>query len=432
MSKKFLGVLIVLVLGFVIACSSDDNGNPIIIDDVGSTDDDGSATDDDGMSGTDDSPPVMGFTPCENGMAGIYPCDGFDLVGMVSLQEMSAVAGNDIWGWTDPSTGNEYALVGLDNGTGFVDITDDENLIYLGKLPTATTSSIWRDVKTYGNYAFIVSEANNHSMQVFDLTRLRNVANAPTTFTSDARYTAIGNAHNVVINEEMGYAYPVGTARNDAFNGGVHFVDVQDPLNPVGVGGYGANGYTHDAQVVTYSGPDSDYTGREIFIGSNENQIAIVDITDKSNPVEIATLNYPQLGYTHQGWFTEDQRYFLLGDELDEVNFGFNSRTLVFDFTDLDLPSFHTEYIGATGAIDHNGYVLGDEFYLANYTAGIRLLDISDIANENISEIGFFDTFPQNNSASFDGVWSVYPYFSSGKILVNDSNTGFFVLRKSQ
>ena len=431
MNRRFIGLLVVLVFGFVLACGSDDSQPRIIEDDVGFVDDDPS---DDGTGTTDESPstPTMNFTPCENGMAGDFPCNGYDLLGRIQHNTFSAAAGNDIWGWTDSSTGKEYALIGLDNGTAFVDISDTENLVYLGKLPTATSPSIWRDVKIYENHAFIVSEANNHGMQVFDLTRLRSVSNPPQTFSADARYTAIGNAHNVVVNEAVGFAYPVGTARNDAYRGGVHFVDIQNPTSPTGVGGYGANGYTHDAQVITYNGPDTDYMGREIFIGANEDQIAIVDITDKSNPVEIASLNYSQLGYTHQGWFTEDQRYFLLGDELDEINFGFNSRTLVFDLADLDQPQLHMTYTGPTAAIDHNGYVKGDEFFLANYTAGMRVLDISSIVNRSIVEIGYFDTFPTNNGASFDGVWSVYPYFESGKIIINDSNTGFFVVQKSE
>ncbi len=428
MNRKGIALLLVFIFGFVLACGSDDS------DDVISVDDTVNNTDDDGMGSTDDAPitPTLSFSPCENGMAGEFPCNGYDLLGRIQHTTFAASAGNDIWGWTDPSTGKEYALIGLDNGTAFVDISDTENLVYLGKLPTATSSSIWRDVKVYSNHAYIVSEAANHGMQVFDLTRLRDLTNTPQTFTADARYTEIGNAHNLVINEEMGFAYPVGTARNDPFFGGAHFVDISTPKTPIAAGGYGTSGYTHDAQVVTYSGPDMDYQGREIFIGANEDRIAIVDITDKSNPTSISGLSYSQLGYTHQGWFTEDQRYFLLGDELDEINFGFNSRTLVFDLEDLDRPRLHMTYTGPTAAIDHNGYVKGDDFFLANYTAGMRVLDVSDIPNSTISEIGFFDTFPANNGASFNGVWSVYPYFESGKIIINDSDTGFFVVQKSE
>ncbi len=397
-----------------------------------SKDEDNVVDDDQNNANNMEADEVTGLIPCENGMAGIYPCNGYDLLGRISLSKFGATAGNDIWGWTDPTTNKEYALLGLDNATAFVDISDSENLVYLGKLPTATSSSTWRDIKVYQNHAYIVSEADDHGMQVFDLTRLRNVENPPETFEDDTYFTGFGNAHNIVINEETGFAYPVGTARDDQFNGGAHFINIQDPKNPISAGGYGANGYTHDAQVITYNGPDSDYTGAEIFIGANESQVAIVNVTDKMNPEGIATFGYSNIAYTHQGWFTEDQQYYILGDELDEVNFGFDSRTLVFDLTDLDNPILHTTYLGGTTAIDHNGYVLGDQYFLANYTAGVRVLDISDIATKNISEEGFFDTFPSEDTAGFKGVWSVYPYFESGKIVVSDINSGLFVIKKSE
>ena len=407
--------LLILCLLFLAGCSNSND----------STD-----TGDDSMMMDDDivDNPQTGFLPCQDGMAGIYPCNGYDLLGQISLASFSATAGNDIWGWTDSTTAKEYALVGLNNGTAFVDITDTEELIYLGKLPTATGSSTWRDIKVYQDHAFIVSEAGGHGMQVFDLTKLRNVENAPENFEADTRYTGFGNAHNIVINEASGFAYAVGT---NTFNGGAHFVNIQDPKNPIAAGGYGANGYSHDAQVETYNGPDANFTGQEIFIGANENQVAIVNVTDKNNPQQISTFQYSNIGYTHQGWFSEDQRYFILGDETDELTFGFDSRTLVFDLADLENPILHTTYLGETAAIDHNGYVKGEDFYLANYTAGVRILDISGIDAQTIVEEGFFDTYPLNNTAAFEGVWSVYPYFKSEKIIVNDINSGLFVIIKS-
>ena len=256
------------------------------------------------------------------------------------------------------------------------------------------------------------------------------MSNPPVTFTIDAHYTGFGGAHNIVINEESGYAYGVGT---DTYGGGSHFVNIQDPLNPVAAGGYSADGYTHDAQVVTYNGPDTDYTGSEILISSSgsEQYIAVVDITDKSNPVGISTLSYSNAGYTHQGWFTEDQRYFLVGDEFDESSVGFNTRTVVFDLNDLDNPQLDFEYFGVTAAIDHNGYVKGDKYYLANYAAGFREIDISDISNGNMAEVGFFDSYTADNNASYSGVWNVYPYFESGNIVITDRSGGFFLVNSS-
>ncbi|MBL4662324.1 MAG: choice-of-anchor B family protein [Flavobacteriaceae bacterium] len=374
---------------------------------------------------------LLSQTPCVNGQAGAYDCNGYDLMSHLPLSTFNTSGANDSWGWTDPDDGKEYVLMGLEDGTAFIDISDPVNPVYLGKLPTASSSIVWRDMKTYNNYAFIVSEASGHGMQIFDLTKLRNVANPPVTFTEDAHYSGFGNAHNIVINEETGYAYAVGT---NTFSGGAHFINIQDPLNPVGEGGFSGDGYTHDAQVVTYNGPDADYAGRELYIGSNgsEQIVSIVDVTDKSSPQGISSFSYSNVGYTHQGWFTADQRFFLLGDEFDESNVGFNTRTVVFDLEDLDNPTEAFSYFGTTPAIDHNGYVIDNNYYLANYAAGFRVMDLSDIENDNISEIAFFDTYTQNNDASYEGVWNVYPFFASGNIMINDRSGGFFLVRSSQ
>lgn len=371
---------------------------------------------------------LIAQTPCEGNMADGFPCEGYTLQDRLTNNDMGTNFTNDSWGWTDPEDGKEYALIGLANGTAFVDISDPNNVVYLGKLPTHTSNSAWRDIKVYENHAFVVSEASGHGMQVFDLTQLRTVTNPPVTFSETAHYNGFGNAHNIVINTDTGYAYGVGT---QTFSGGPHFINIQDPTNPVGEGGYSANSYSHDAQVVTYNGPDSDYTGKEILIGSNENEIAIVDITDKNNPEEIATISYPNIGYTHQGWFTEDQRYFLLGDEIDEISFGFNTRTIVFDFSDLDAPQIHFEYEGTNPSTDHNGYVVGNLFYLASYRAGMRVLDISDIANQNMTEVGYFDTVPSSNNVGTSGLWNVYPFFESGNIVLSGDN-GFTLVKQSE
>ena len=366
-------------------------------------------------------------TPCENGFANNYPCKDYDLQSHIFLALMGASEGNDSWGWTDPDDGTEYALVGLDNGTAFIDISDPVNPIYLGKLPTHTTPSIWRDIKVYQNHAFVVSEAGGHGMQVFDLTRLRNVSNPPEIFTEDAHYAGFGDSHNIAINEETGYAYSLG---DNTFGGGLHFINIQDPLNPIAAGGYAEGGYTHDTQVITYDGPDSDYTGKEIAFASNADHVEIVDVTNKSNPIQIASFEYPATGYTHQNWLTEDRNYMLLGDEGDEFDFGFNTRTLVFNISDLDNIVLHMEYEGETSSVDHNGYVIGDKYYLANYSSGLRVVDISDIENGNMTASSYFDTYPSNNNANYEGSWNVYPFFESGNIVISGTN-GFTLVRNN-
>ncbi|WP_223032557.1 choice-of-anchor B family protein [Hanstruepera marina] len=415
---------------------SDNDGVPNDVDNCPNTPNpDQLDSDNDGIGDAcQNNPDLTPLYPCENGMAGPYPCDGYDLMGYLPVSELANTMGNpegsDIWGWTDPTTGKEYALIAMTNSTAFVDVTDPTNPIFLGRLDTATSTSYWRDVKVYNNYAFIVADnVGAHGMQVFDLTRLRNVTNPPENFTSDAHYTGFGSAHNIVINENSGYAYAVGTSRGGTYGGGPLFINIQNPLTPQDEGGF--FGYAHDAQVVTYNGPDSDYSGHEILIGSNENEVVIADITDKGNPVTISTIGYNNIGYVHQGWFTEDMKYFILGDETDEMGFGNNTRTLVFDFSDLDNPSFKMEYFGPTSAIDHNGYVKANTYYQASYTAGLRIIDISGINNNTMTETGYFDTHPENNNTSFNGAWSVYPYFASGNIIISDIERGLFIVRPS-
>jgi choice-of-anchor B domain-containing protein len=370
-------------------------------------------------------------TPCENGLAGKYPCKGYDLLAHIKLSLFAAEEGNDSWGWTDPTNGKEYVLMGLNNGTAFVDISDPISPVIIGKLPTSTEASPWRDIKVFDNHAYIVSEAADHGVQVFDLTRLRQ-ANALESFTADRVLRTIPTAHNMVVNPESGFGYVVGTNRNDEFLGGVHFLDLNDPQTIRFVGGYGGAGYSHDAQVVNYEGPDQDHLGKEIFIGSNETKLVVIGVTDKQNPRTIAEISYQNTQYVHQGWFDKTQRFFIVGDELDELNSGGKTRTLVFDLNDLDNPMLHHTYYGPTNAIDHNGYVLGDLFYLANYSAGIRVIDISDLADKNMEEIGFFDTFPEHNSTTFNGAWNAYPFFESGVIAISDINRGLFLIKKSQ
>lgn len=377
--------------------------------------------------------PIVVFEPlfiCEDGMAGIYPCNNYDLMSKINIQALggSNAEANDSWGWKDQETGKEYAIIGTTTGTAFVDISIPTDPVIIGKLPTATVNSPWRDIKVYRNHAFIVSEAEDHGMQVFDLSRLREVLITPQTFNADILYSEFGNAHNIVINEDSGFAYVVGS---DTFEGGPHFINITDPKNPVAAGGYADEGYFHDAQAVNYTGPDAEYSGKQLLIGSNHHGAVIVDVTDKANPELISGIGYENLGFSHQGWFSEDQRYFFLGDELDELQFGLKTRTVVLDFTDLDNPIIHLEYFGPSHAIDHNGYIHQDQFYLANYTAGLRIIDVAGIGRGKMEETGFFDTYPSNDEPEFKGVWNVYPYLESGNIIISDITGGLFIIKKS-
>ena len=392
-----------------------------------------------------------------------YECENYDLVGFVSLEEMEAESGNDCWGWTDPLTNKEYALMGLDNGTAIIDISKPTKPKYLGKISTETVPSSWRDLKIFDNHVFIVSEAENHGMQVYDLEQLR-VINDVQNLTPSFVYSNHGSAHNIAINTKTGYAYTagIGSSSNPV---GIYALNINNPIDPKLELEYPDFGYSHDAQIVNYNGPDTDHFGKEIYVGSNENKVVFVDVTDKSNPKLISEFFYDHQ-YTHQSWLTEDHSFALLGDELDELDLTSNpivlkenvkTRTVVIDIRDLDNPILHFNYTSDTKAIDHNGYVHGSKFYLASYTSGLRVVDISNIQQKNIIEVGYFDThiddghshdmrFNFSNRQSdpgehigkkgqeieaFNGAWSVYPFFKSENVIISDINSGLFIVKKS-
>ncbi len=381
---------------------------------------------------------------CEDGTAASFSCSEMDLVSFLPLQEMGAARGvrlNDVWGWTDPESGREYALVGHLEGAVFVDVSDASRPIYLGQLPRTEGSpgSTWRDIKVYRDHAYIVADgAGAHGMQVFDLRQLRNLAETPVTFEATVHYDLIHSAHNIVIDEETGFAFAVGASGGgESCGGGLHMIDIREPQMPAFAGcfadpttGRRKTGYSHDAQCVVYRGPDTEHLGKQICVGANETAISIADVTDKENPVAIGSGSYPDAGYVHQGWLSEDQRYFYQNDETDELSGkAERTRTLVWDVSDLDDPVMVKEFFGPTSATDHNLYVHGQLMYQTNNASGLRVLDISD--PEDPVEVGFFDTTPYGtDEAGFNGTWSSYPYFDSGIVVVTSRREGLFIVRR--
>ena len=376
-----------------------------------------------------------------------FDCSEVDLVSFLPAREVGGGRGimvSDIWGWVDPQTGREYAILGRFDGTSFVDVTDAGNPVYLGNLPLTEGAlpNLWRDMKVYADHTFIVADnAGEHGMQVFDLNRLRDVTNPPVEFDEDAHYAEFASAHNVVINEASGFAYVVGgSGGGETCGGALHMVDIRDPRNPTFAGCFadpetgnnGSGGYTHDAQCVIYEGPDADHAGREVCFNASATKLGIGDVTDKDNPTPISNAAYPNVAYSHQGWLSEDQRYFYLNDELDELSGGTTgTRTLVWDVQDLDDPVLVNEFVQDNEASDHNLYIRDNLMYQSNYVSGLRIFDISD--PENPVPAGFFDTVPGSpDTPGFAGSWSNYPYFPSGNIIVSSMREGLFVLKKRE
>ncbi|MET0650808.1 MAG: choice-of-anchor B family protein [Pyrinomonadaceae bacterium] len=408
---------------------------------------------------------AMANMPCVNGMAGTFPCNKIDLAALLPVADIDGtpnpgITANDIWGWTDPLTDKEYALIGLSNGVAFVDVTNPTAPVHLGNLPSHGDDGgrLWRSVKVYRNHLYVVSEIANHGMQVFDLTRLRNVTSPPVTFSETAHYNNVSRTHTIAIDEETGYAYLAGSrpaagrtpgvdtcsdsvtdSTGKLVGRGLHVVDIRNPAAPAFAGCVDQDGYTHETQCVIYRGPDAQHQGREVCFNANEDTLTIVDVTNKSAPVQLSRTTYaPYInpingqyrGYMHQGWLTGDHARFLLDDELDEQGQQLSkNRTMVWDVSDLDAPSVRGLFEGSTGSIDHNQYVRSLHAFQSNYRSGLRVIDVRNAATANLTEVAFFDVYPVDDAALFNGTWANYPFFASGTVIASGIEQGLFVLR---
>lgn len=350
-------------------------------------------------------------------------------------------------GWTDSSSGREFALVGQTDGTAFVEVKKDGSLTYVGRLPTQTEDSTWRDIKVIGDYAYIGSEAVDHGLQIFDLTKLldTDLDNPPIfSIKSDlaAHFDGFGSSHNIVANEETDLIAAVGTEHKLKCRAGLWMIDVSNPLRPQDAGCVSSDGYVHDAQCVIYRGPQRDYQGKEICFNFNEDALTIVNIDRRTMPSQLSRTTYNGATYTHQGWLTGDHKYLLLDDELDEQEktgpaADQHTTTYIVDISDLTWPIFKGVYKSPQRSIDHNQYIVDGISYQSNYASGLRMVNVTSINEDDtgalFEEIGFFDVHPEDDKeggqATFNGAWSVYPYFESGVIVVNSIERGLFSLK---
>ena len=231
-----------------------------------------------------------------------------------------------------------------------------------------------------------------------------------------------------------GFAYSVGT---QTCAGGLHMVDIRDPLKPVFAGCSATGGYCHDAECVIYDGPDKAHKGKEICFNYNEDELVIEDVTDKKKIVTLSATKYVDNMYTHQGWLSKDQSMMLMNDELDELqakSLNGKTRTMVWNLNSLSKPVYAAEFMHPANAIDHNLYIDGDLAYLSNYGDGLVVMDLSAVKDAKIKRAAHFDCAPEVDTSEgkepvFSGTWSNYPYYKSGVVAVNSIEKGLFILK---
>ncbi len=322
---------------------------------------------------------------------------------------------NDCWGYVSPGE-KEYAILGLNRGTGFVDITDPASPVIVADIPDAP--STWSDMQTYDHYCYNVNESDG-GVQIIDLERI-----------DEGAVTLIGSAaggmrtaHDLEINPKSGFLYPCGT---DIVRGFLVF-DLANPADPQPVGSWNEV-YVHDLYVDSYD--VCPYAGRSgpceiafAFVGGSG--LKVIDVTNKQNMQTLATLRYPNTAYCHQGWPSVDRKYMFIDDEFDENSFNLTTTTYVVDIQDVAHPTFVTSFTTGLCSVDHNLMVRGDRLFEADYTTGLQVFDIREIMN--VRRIAFFDTRPESNRSVFQGAWGVYSDFPSGRVVLADIERGLFV-----
>jgi choice-of-anchor B domain-containing protein len=374
----------------------------------------------------DEQPPYRGpaFRRARQGDMELgFPAVNVTLMSWLPLETFDPVLTKamDCWGYVSPS-GREYALIGLSHATGIVEVTNpgDAQIVEI----IYGVDNGWRDIKIFEHYAYVVTENNESGIQVLDLSEIDD---GTVTLVNTVFSGGRADSHNVAINTESGYLY-----RSGGGSLGVRIHDLNaDPVDPPFVAEWSER-YSHDLQAVTmHEGP---YAGRELVFtcggyntGHVETGLDILYVTDKENITQVSRLLYPNGDYSHQGWLSHDRRYFYLNDEHDEDALGIVTTTHVIDVSDLEHPFEATTFSSGSTSIDHNLYTRGTLIFEANYRSGLRVFDATDPLDPQ--QIAHFDTYPDDDEAAYNGLWSNYPYLPSGTVIGSDKEKGLFVWR---
>jgi len=329
------------------------------------------------------------------------------LVGQVQFTEDA----NDIWGYKDPVSGIEYAIIGLRNGTSIVSLANPASPVQVGYV--AGANSTWRDIKTWGQYAYVTTDVGTDGLTVIDLSNLPNgvtSTNWQPTLTVNGQSGTLEKAHNIWM-DENGYAYISGANLGDQ---GVMILDVHTtPGTPIYMGAT-PNNYSHDC----YSRGDTLYTA-DIYAGI----FSAYDVTNKATPVLLGSHPTP-FNFTHNLWLSDDSQTIYTTDEKA------NAPVAAYDVSDVtnitELDQFRPLATVGQGVIPHNVHVWDDYLIVSYYTDGLILVDAA--RPDNLIEVGNFDTW-LTSSGGFSGSWGAYPYLPSGLILVSDINSGLYVFQ---
>ena len=310
---------------------------------------------------------------------------------------------SDVWGYVDEE-GNEYALVGVYNGFSVVDVTDPANPeeLFFEQGP----GSIWRDIKTWGDHAYVSNETGG-GVLIVDLSPLPNGAITATASFTGSSYP-FQTAHNLFIDE---YAKLYIFGANNGGGGAIICDLTQDPMDPVELGRF-SEYYLHDGMA-----RGDTLWGAALYQGV----LAAIDVSDPSSPQIMGTVSTPSQ-FTHNAWVSGDGSHVFTTDEVSGGYIG------SYDVSDVQNMFEKDRIRSSSGSsvIPHNVHVIDDFLVTSYYADGIVVHDANYPGR--LFEVGNFDTSPAYSGSGYNGSWGAYPYLPSGVILASDIENGLYIL----
>ena len=309
----------------------------------------------------------------------------------------------NIWGYAD-AAGNEYALVGHTSGLSIVNVTDADNPLQVQQVNG--TWSYWREVRTWQNYAYVVTEGGTLGLQIINLSGLPGSVNTKYWKGSGAINNLLNKAHSLQITD--GYLYLNGT---NLFGGRTIIINLADPWNPVYMGVISGS-YVHDGYV-----RNDTLWACNIYGG----YVSVFNVANKNAPVLVATQNTPN-NFPHNTWLNTSGSVLFT---TDEVSNSFLSSFSVSDINNITLLD-KVQVTPGSGSIVHNTHLHNDYAVTSWYRDGVVVVDAA--RPDNLVVVGHYDTSPSLSGNGFNGCWGVYPYLPSGNIIASDIEGGLFVL----
>ena len=317
---------------------------------------------------------------------------------------------NEIWGLN--INGYEFAVIGSTAGSHIFDITNPTNANEVAFIAGAYTGPgvIHRDYHDYNGYLYIVcDEGSPSTLQIVDISDLPNSVN----IIYDSN-NLLNRVHNIFIDTATAKLYACATG--DA----MEVFSLSNPENPTLIHTYNDVGHVHDAYVINDTA----------FLNCGNDGLRIMDYSNVVNagdlPIELASFtSYPDAGYNHSGWLTDDGNIYAMQDE----NHGYDVKILdVSDFSNITVLSTFNSGVDPN-SMAHNGIIKDNLLYIAYYHDGLRVFDITNPSNP--VQVNNYDTYLPNDHISYRGAWGVYPYLESGNVLVSDMQTGLYVFELS-